>query len=77
MSFEFSFSLFFWADFVSSGNQVIVTSWLYPEGRLDMDRLRKLSGLVGKDRLVLDLRCAEPSNSIFPGPSLGAMLWFW
>jgi hypothetical protein len=36
--------------------QVIVTSWLYPDGNFDIDRLRRLSGLVGKDRLVLDLR---------------------
>lgn len=37
--------------------QVIVTSWVFRGGRLDEERLRELVGIVGRDRLVLDLSC--------------------
>jgi phosphoribosylformimino-5-aminoimidazole carboxamide ribotide isomerase len=37
--------------------QVIVTSWVFREGRVDWDRLEQLSRLVGPERLVLDLSC--------------------
>lgn len=39
--------------------QVIVTSYLFPGMKLSLDRLRALSDLVGKDRLVVDVRCAR------------------
>jgi hypothetical protein len=52
--------------------QVIVTSWLYPDGNFDIVRLRRLSGLVGKERLVLDLRYyshyTAPGVQAGPGP---------
>lgn len=35
----------------------IVTSWLFPGGQLSKDRLARLSRLVGKERLVVDLSC--------------------
>ena len=38
-------------------SHVIVTSWVFREGRLDWDRLGELVRVVGKDRLVLDLSC--------------------
>jgi phosphoribosylformimino-5-aminoimidazole carboxamide ribotide isomerase len=34
-----------------------VTSWIFPEGRLDRERLERLSKTVGKEHLVLDLSC--------------------
>lgn len=37
--------------------KLIVTSWVFREGRIDWDRLRELCWLVGRDRLVLDLSC--------------------
>ena len=36
---------------------VIVTSWVFRDGRLDFDRLQELVRTVGKARLVLDLSC--------------------
>lgn len=38
-------------------SHVIVTSWLFRQGRLDEERLGALCATVGKDRLVLDLSC--------------------
>jgi phosphoribosylformimino-5-aminoimidazole carboxamide ribotide isomerase len=37
--------------------QVIVTSWVFREGRVDWDRLKALAGRIGRERLVLDLSC--------------------
>lgn len=36
--------------------QVIVTSYLFPNGVFDEERLKRISQLVGKDRLVVDVR---------------------
>jgi phosphoribosylformimino-5-aminoimidazole carboxamide ribotide isomerase len=44
-----------WLD--AGASHVIVTSWLFPDGRLSLDRLIRLSGLAGKERLVVDLSC--------------------
>lgn len=44
-----------WLD--AGASQVIVTSWVFPEGRFDPDRLEALTRVVGRDRLVLDLSC--------------------
>lgn len=41
----------------AGASHVIVTSWVFREGRLDFERLEALVKLVGKDRLVLDLSC--------------------
>lgn len=38
-------------------SHVIVTSYVFHDGQLDSGRLRRLCGLTGKDRLVLDLSC--------------------
>jgi phosphoribosylformimino-5-aminoimidazole carboxamide ribotide isomerase len=46
------------AGFLEAGaSHVIVTSWIFREGRLDRERLRDLSTAIGKNRLVLDLSC--------------------
>jgi phosphoribosylformimino-5-aminoimidazole carboxamide ribotide isomerase len=44
-----------WLD--AGASHVVVTSWVFRQGEVDWERLRQLSGLVGKDRLVLDLSC--------------------
>ncbi|GMM31768.1 1-(5-phosphoribosyl)-5-((5-phosphoribosylamino) methylideneamino)imidazole-4-carboxamide isomerase [Martiniozyma asiatica (nom. inval.)] len=45
-------------DWINSGaGKVIVTSWLFPEGELDWDRLAHLSQVVGPERLVIDVSC--------------------
>ena len=38
-------------------SHVIVTSYVFHDGRLDFDRLLRLCSVTGKDRLVLDLSC--------------------
>jgi len=44
-----------WLD--AGASHVIVTSWVFREGRVDWNRLNELAGLVGRNRLVLDLSC--------------------
>lgn len=45
-------------EYLDAGaSHVIVTSWIFPEGRLDRERLERLSKNVGKEHLVLDLSC--------------------
>ena len=45
-------------EYLDAGaSHVIVTSWIFPEGRLDWERLERLSKTVGKEHLVLDLSC--------------------
>src|SRR5207249_9244734 len=44
-----------WLD--AGASHVIVTSWVFREGRIDWERLTKLAETVGKERLVLDLSC--------------------
>lgn len=43
----------------AGASHVIVTSFVFREGRLDWDRLAALVKLVGKQRLVLDLSCRQ------------------
>ena len=50
-----------WLD--AGASHVIVTSWVFHDGRIDMDRLRLLSRRVGKSRLVLDLSCRRRENA--------------
>lgn len=44
-----------WLD--AGASHVVVTSWLFPDGVLSTERLARLVGTVGADRLVLDLSC--------------------
>ena len=45
-------------EFLDAGaSHVIVTSYVFSKGCMDMDRLKKLVQAVGKKRLVLDLSC--------------------
>jgi phosphoribosylformimino-5-aminoimidazole carboxamide ribotide isomerase len=43
----------------AGASHVIVTSWIFREGQLDLERLRALVAVVGRDRLVLDLSCRQ------------------
>jgi len=52
-----------WLD--AGASHVIVTSWVFREGRVDWDRLRKIGQVVGKDRLVLDLSCRRRGDEYF------------
>jgi len=46
-----------WLD--AGASHVIVTSWVFREGRLDRARLAELVASVGKERIVLDLSCRK------------------
>ena len=46
-----------WLD--AGASHVIVTSWVFSAGRIHMERLKRLSWLIGKQRLVLDLSCRK------------------
>jgi phosphoribosylformimino-5-aminoimidazole carboxamide ribotide isomerase len=37
-------------------SKVVVTSYLFPNAKFSLQRLRELEALVGKDRLVVDVR---------------------
>jgi len=43
----------------AGASHVIVTSWVFREGRVDWERLKKLAQTVGRRRLVLDLSCRK------------------
>jgi len=44
-----------WLD--AGAEKVIVTSWLFEDGELSLERTRRLSRSVGPERLVIDLSC--------------------
>ncbi len=45
-------------EYLDAGaSHVIVTSYVFRDGRLNMDNLLRMEQAVGKDRLVLDLSC--------------------
>lgn len=46
-----------WLD--NGAEKVIVTSWLFPDTRFDIDRLRRLTEHIGRQQLVIDLRCFD------------------
>jgi len=49
----------------AGASHVIVTSWVFREGRLETARLAKLVETVGKERLVLDLSCRRRDGNYF------------
>ena len=52
-----------WLD--AGASHVIVTSWVFREGRVDWDRLGELVKAIGKDRLVLDLSCRKRGEDYY------------
>lgn len=49
--------------FLDSGaSQVIVSSYIFTENKLDTNKLRNLNKVVGKNKLVLDLSCRKKDN---------------
>ncbi len=55
----------------AGASHVIVTSWLFPDHRLSLERLRALSGLIGPEKLVIDLSCRRV------GPVAGSTVPRW
>ena len=43
----------------AGASHVIVTSYVFSNGRIDMEKLKLLQETVGKNRLVLDLSCRK------------------
>lgn len=53
-------------DFIRMGaSHIIVTSFVFKDGKLDMDNLRKLISSVSKERLVLDLSCRKKNDGYY------------
>src|SRR6185436_20039251 len=52
-----------WLD--AGASHVIVTSWVFRDGRMDDARLARLVQTVGKQRLVLDLSCRRRGEDYF------------
>ena len=54
------------SDFLDAGaSHVIVTSYVFRDGRADRERLDRLVSAVGKDRLVLDLSCRRKNDRYY------------
>ncbi|RUS45632.1 phosphoribosylformimino-5-aminoimidazole carboxamide ribotide isomerase [Cohnella sp. AR92] len=54
------------AGYLEDGaSHVIVTSYVFRDGRLQMDNLRKIVSEVGREKLVLDLSCKEREGRWF------------
>ena len=53
-------------EFISMGAaKVIVTSYVFKDGKINYDNLNKLVQAVGKEHLVLDLSCRQREGSYF------------
>lgn len=52
-----------WLD--RGASHVIVTSYVFSDGKMDMARIKRLVAAVGKDKIVLDLSCRKRGNSYF------------
>ena len=52
-----------WLD--AGASHVVVTSWVFREGRLDQERLSKLAAAIGTKQLVLDLSCRRRGADYF------------
>ncbi|KAJ1560446.1 Enzyme that catalyzes the fourth step in the histidine pathway, partial [Nowakowskiella sp. JEL0078] len=50
-----------WLD--AGASKVIVTSWLFPNGKFSLDRLKQLSQEVGVERLVVDISCRRRNDT--------------
>jgi phosphoribosylformimino-5-aminoimidazole carboxamide ribotide isomerase len=50
-----------WID--AGASAIIVTSWVFRDGTIDMKRLKRLTDSIGKNRLVLDLSCRKQEDS--------------
>lgn len=49
----------------AGASEVIVTSWVFREGRVDWGRLEQLVKAIGRERLVLDLSCRKRGEDYF------------
>jgi phosphoribosylformimino-5-aminoimidazole carboxamide ribotide isomerase len=52
-----------WLD--AGASRVIVTSWVFRDGKVDWERLGELVKAIGKEKLVLDLSCRKRGENYF------------
>jgi phosphoribosylformimino-5-aminoimidazole carboxamide ribotide isomerase len=52
-----------WLD--AGASHVIITSWVFRDGKLDWERLRELVSKIGKAQIVLDLSCRKRDGKYF------------
>lgn len=53
-------------EFLNAGaSHVIVTSYVFKDGKLHYDRLKELAAAVGPERLVLDLSCRKKGEDYY------------
>ena len=53
-------------EYLDAGaSHIIVTSFVFRDGKLDEDRLKSLVDLVGKDKIVLDLSCRRKEDGLY------------
>ena len=63
-------------EYLDAGaSHVIVTSWIFPNGELDHERLRILTNTIGKTRLVLDLSCKCTARGDSPSWNVAINRW--
>lgn len=54
------------AEYLEAGaSHVIVTSYVFREGRVDKERLREMEKAVGRERLTLDLSCRRKGSDYY------------
>jgi phosphoribosylformimino-5-aminoimidazole carboxamide ribotide isomerase len=49
----------------SGASHVILTSWVFRDGKVDWDRLKQVQELLGRDHLVIDLSCRRRDGDYF------------
>lgn len=49
----------------NGASHVIVTSWVFRDGKVDWERLKQLNEAVGRDHLVIDLSCRRRGGDYF------------
>ena len=54
-----------WRFLDAGASHVIVTSYVFKNGEVNYDNLKKLRAEVGKEHLVLDLSCAKRTNKYY------------
>lgn len=53
-------------EFISAGaSHVIVTSYVFKDGRADLDNLNRLVQAVGKEKIVIDLSCRRKEGKFY------------
>ncbi len=53
-------------EFLDAGaSHVIVTSYVFRDGKINYDNLKRLNAAVGRERLVLDLSCRKKEDTYY------------